>query len=185
MGRPDLRSRARFGPGLDRFDRRDEAVAMLGYRFDEARAGGVIAELPAQRLDALGERLVGDGHAAPDLVVKPRLGDELSLLAHEQREGVEIAGIQLHRRVVPAEPAVARIEKEAFEAKAAGRHFQQNLSSCALRLPVARAGAPASPMRGGKAITKTRSIRARGAAADEVDRPDQSRSRETCPAGLP
>jgi hypothetical protein len=122
VARQDLRSRALFRPGTDQFDRRDEAVAMLGYRFDEARAGGVVSQLPAQRLDALGQRLVGDGHAVPDLVVKPRLGDELSLLAHQQREGVEIAGIQLHRRVVAAEPAVARIEKEALEAKAAGTH---------------------------------------------------------------
>jgi hypothetical protein len=84
MTRRALRGRPSIGPGLDRFDRRDEAVAMLGNRLDEARAGGVVAELPAERPDALGERLVGDGHAAPDLVVKARLGNQLALLPHQQ-----------------------------------------------------------------------------------------------------
>jgi hypothetical protein len=45
--------------------RRDEAVAMFRNGLDEARPCGVVAELPPQRLDALGERFVGDGDAAP------------------------------------------------------------------------------------------------------------------------
>ena len=88
-------------------DRRDEAVAVLGHRLDEARARGVVAELPSQRLDALGQRLVGDRHAAPHLVEEAVLRDEPARLAHQQRQRVEIAGVELHRRIVARQLAVA------------------------------------------------------------------------------
>ena len=49
-------------------DGSNEAVAVLGDRFDETGPRGIVAELPAQGLDALGQRLVGDRNAAPYLV---------------------------------------------------------------------------------------------------------------------
>jgi len=96
---------------------------MLRHRLDEARTGGIVAELPAERLDALGERFVGDRHSAPHLVEEAVLGNQLTGFPHEQCEGVEIAGIELHRRIVAPQLAVARVEHEPVEAKAAGDHF--------------------------------------------------------------
>jgi DHA2 family multidrug resistance protein len=108
-----------------RRDRRDEAVAVLGHRLDEARPPRVVAELPAQRPDALGQCLVGDRHAAPHLVHEALLRDQPALLADQQGERVEIARVELDRRAVAAELAVARIEDEAVETIGAGRHRPQ------------------------------------------------------------
>ena len=96
---------------------------MLGHGLDEARVGRIVIELPAQGLDALGQRLVGDRDAAPDLVEEAVLGDQPPGLADEQGEGVEIAGVELDRRIVAAQLAIGRIEGEAVEAEAAWRHF--------------------------------------------------------------
>ncbi|MDP8993989.1 MAG: hypothetical protein M3N07_03245 [Pseudomonadota bacterium] len=45
------------------------------------------------------------------------------MLAHQERQGIEIARAQLHRHAVTAEPPLARVENKAIEAKAAGFHF--------------------------------------------------------------
>ncbi len=81
---------------------------MLGNGLDEARPGGVVAELAAQRLDALGQRLVGDRDAAPHLGEETVLGHELAGIADEQGQGVEIAGVELDRPIVAAQPAIGR-----------------------------------------------------------------------------
>ena len=96
---------------------------MLGHRLDEARVGRIVIELPAQGLDALGQRLVGDRDAAPDLVEETVLRDQPPGLADKQGEGVEIAGVELDRRIVAAQLAIGRIEGEAVETEAAGYHF--------------------------------------------------------------
>ena len=92
---------------------------MLGHGLDEARVGRIVIELPAQGLDALGQRLVGDRDAAPDLAEEAVLGDQPPSLADEQGEGVEITGVELDRRVVAAELAIGRIEGETVETEAA------------------------------------------------------------------
>ena len=72
-----------FGGMVNPADRRDEAVAVLGNRLDEARTGRIVAELLPECPDALCESLVSDGHASPDLPEEAVLGDELALLAHQ------------------------------------------------------------------------------------------------------
>ena len=96
---------------------------MLGHGFDEARVGRIVIELPAQGLDALGQRLVGDRDAAPDLAEEAVLGDQPPGLADKEGEGVEITGVELDRCVVTAELAIGRIEGKTIETEAAWRHF--------------------------------------------------------------
>jgi hypothetical protein len=103
--------------------RRDEAIAVLWHGFDVARVRSVVAELPSKRLDALGQRFVGDGDTAPHFVEEAVLGNEPAPLTHEQRKRIEITGVELQRHFIERQPAVLGIELEAVEAKAAGRHF--------------------------------------------------------------
>ena len=114
-----LRRRTLFSRAIDRSD---EAITVLGHRLDKARAACTVAELPPQRTDTLGERLVGHWHAAPDLLEESILRDELALLAHQQHECVEIAAVKLDGRATAAELTVGGVEQEAIEAKAAGGH---------------------------------------------------------------
>ena len=122
----------RGGLPVDQLDRGDEPVAVLGHRLDETRVGGVVAELPAKRLDALGQRFVGHRNAAPHFVEETVLRHQFARLADQQPERVEIARIELHRRIVAPQLAVARVEREAVEAEAA--HVSV-LGQCAARLP--------------------------------------------------
>ena len=103
---------------------------MLGHGFDKTRARGVVAELFAYRFDALGQCFVGDGDAAPDLFEKAIFRHEFALFAHEQRECIEIAGVQFYRHVIAPKLPISGVKVEIFELKAAGKHFSaepQNL----------------------------------------------------------
>ena len=99
---------------------------MLGHRLNEARSGRIVAELAAKRADALGEGFVGDRNAAPYFVEKAVLGNQPSLFADQQRQGVEVARIKLNLRAVAAQPAVIGIEHETVKAEA----FQNILRRC-------------------------------------------------------
>ena len=114
------------GLGRDAVDRSDETIAVLRHRFDKARSGRIVAELAAKRADALSEGFVGDRNAAPDLFQKAVLGDQPSLFADQQRQGVKVARIKLNLRTVAAQPAVVGIEHETVEAEA----FQNILRGC-------------------------------------------------------
>ncbi len=117
--------------------RRDEAVAVLGYGFDEARIARIVAEQPPQVRDALAERLVGDRNALPDMVEEAVAGDELagSLQHHHQR--IEIAAVDLDRRPVAGEQPLGGIEHEALECVA--RHIQLQSSTAQPRVIASRA----------------------------------------------
>jgi len=79
--------------------------------------------LAAQRLDALGQRLIGDRYTPPDLAEKAILGNQLAAFPQHQEQGVEIARVELDRRTIAHQPPLRRIEHEIVEVKAAGRHF--------------------------------------------------------------
>jgi len=103
-------------------DRRNESVSVLGDGLDEARIAGAVAKGAAQRLDALGERFVGDRDPAPHLGQEAVLGDQCAGLAHEQGERVEVARVELDGDVVAGQPAVTGVKPEAAEADMLRHH---------------------------------------------------------------
>jgi len=94
---------------------RHEAVAALRHRLDEARIVGPVAERPAQALDALGQRLVANGHAPPNLLEEAVLGDQPALLAHQQGEGIEISRVERHPLVAAKQLPLRLVETERAE----------------------------------------------------------------------
>src|SRR4051794_2922966 len=106
---------------------RDESVAVLRHRFDEARVGGIVAKLPSERFDALRQCFVGDRHAAPYLREETVLRHQLALVGDQQCERVEIAAVQLDGIAAGLQSAVARVEYETLEGEAF-RHFQEDLT---------------------------------------------------------
>ena len=68
---------------IERFNRRNEAISVLRH-FDETRPARIIAELAAKRLDALGQRFVGDRDALPDFGEEAVFGNELAAFADQQ-----------------------------------------------------------------------------------------------------
>ena len=147
---PDARPRR---PGIARRNRRNEAIAMLRDGLDEARIGCVVAELPAEGLDALRQRLVRYRNSPPDLVEETGLGNEPALLAHQQYQRVEVTAVQLHWAIAAEELPVWLIEREVFEAKGAGRHFSANPH--VLLMPFTGCPSMLKPasMHGGKGMT--------------------------------
>ncbi|HET9229742.1 MAG TPA: hypothetical protein VFO00_00550 [Vitreimonas sp.] len=104
---------------LDPLHRRNETIAMLRRCLDKAWARRVIAELLAQRLDALGQRLVRHRHAAPHLLQEAVLRHQLALLAHQQDQRIEIARVNIHPRAIAFEPPILGIERKTIEVEAA------------------------------------------------------------------
>jgi len=125
---------------------------VAGHGLDEPRPRRVVPEAGAQGADALGQGLVGDRDAAPDLGVEAVLGDQPAVLADQQGEGVEVAAVQLDGAVVAAQPAVGGIEGEAVEAKAAGLHFSAVPHGSLMPLTTRPARVGASPRNGGRAM---------------------------------
>jgi hypothetical protein len=100
----------------------NEPIAVLGHSLDEPGARHIITETLAKRLDALGQRLVGDWYAAPDLVEEALLGNEPAAFRNEQQERIEIARIELHSLAAAAQAPVAWIEEKSLEAETSRRH---------------------------------------------------------------
>ena len=115
-------------------------------------ARGVVAELAAQGADALGQRLVGDRNAAPDLVHEAVLRDQPAGLPHEQDERVEIARVELDRRAVAGQPAVGGVEAIGLEAESAGGHLFSKSSAPAHAAHQLLVQNGASIIDGGKAM---------------------------------
>src|SRR4051794_10689345 len=111
---------AAFGAGP--FGRGDESVAVLGHGLNEAWPRGIIAEPTAQCTDALGQRLVGHGHAAPDFIHEAVLSDELATIVEQQRECIEVAAAHVEPLGTAAQQAFARIEGKVRESKATDSH---------------------------------------------------------------
>ena len=93
----------------------DEAIAVLGHRLDEARIARLVAQRGPERADALGQRLVGDRHRAPDLFVEPVLGNQAACIPDQQRQRIEIARIERHRASGTQQDALIAIDREFAE----------------------------------------------------------------------
>lgn len=83
---------------------------------DETLFLAVVAQRLPRRLDARGDRGLGDDPAAPDLLDDLVLADEAVGIAREQDQQRQHLRLQMLRVPVLAQLELARIELEAFKA---------------------------------------------------------------------
>jgi hypothetical protein len=113
--RAALRVRPRRSP--HDVDGRDELVAPAVHRPDDRLAAAVVGDRLAHRLDARGERRLGDEAVAPHLVEQLLLADHASPPLHEIRQQVERLRFELDLLAVAAQHDPLEIELAVREAK--------------------------------------------------------------------
>ena len=102
----------------DAFDGGDEAVAAAGQGFDEAGAGGGVAEGFADAIDGGVDAVFGvdEGAVGPELAGDFFAGEEFAGAVEEQAEDLEGLGVELEADALAAELAGGGVGFEGSEA---------------------------------------------------------------------
>jgi hypothetical protein len=100
------------GPIARQTHRRDEAVALLGDRFDVGLRAAVVGQGLAEHGDVAGQPGLGDVGVGPDALHQRLLVDHLAGAFDQRRQGVERFGGQRHALAAP-------LEQKAVEPKLA------------------------------------------------------------------
>ena len=99
-------------------DRSDELIAASVHRLDGALLASGIAHGATRRLDAAGERRLGDEPIPPDRVEQLGLGNDTITIGDEMDEHVEDLGLDVHRRVGAPELVARRVDHRVAESVA-------------------------------------------------------------------